>query len=300
MSCVLPPNLAPATSPKNYRTLAATMAQPTLRDRVHEIIFEADTPVGKVFDITLLVLIILSVITVMLESSDQWHDVYGLAFFRLEWIFTILFTIEYALRLWVTRRPWKYALSFYGIIDLVSILPAYLTLFLSGFGLQAFATIRILRLLRVFRVFKLGKYLGEGAQLRKALIASRNKITVFLFAVSLLVIVIGAVMYLIEGGTNAGFSSMPRSVYWAIVTLTTVGYGDITPQTNVGQFLSALVMIVGYAIIAVPTGIVTNEMMNATGQKSTYHNSQVCRYCAKEGHADDAVFCKYCGGRLNV
>ena len=276
------------------------MAQPSLRDRVHEIIFEADTPVGKAFDITLLVLIILSVITVMLESSDDWHNAYGPQFVTLEWVFTVLFTIEYVLRLWVTRRPWKYALSFYGIIDLVSILPAYLTLFLSGFGLQAFATIRILRLLRVFRVFKLGKYLGEGAQLRKALIASRNKITVFLFAVSLLVVVIGAVMYLIEGGSNTGFSSMPRAVYWAIVTLTTVGYGDITPQTNVGQFLSALVMIVGYAIIAVPTGIVTNEMMNTKGTRSNYNNSQVCRYCAKEGHADDAVFCKYCGGRLNV
>ena len=275
------------------------MAGYKTRDRIHEIIFEADTPTGKAFDVVLLVLIILSVITVMMESSDEWNERYGNIFLILEWVFTILFTIEYVLRLWVTRLPWKYATSFYGIGDLLAILPTYLTLVLRGFGGQAFAIIRILRLLRVFRVFKLGKYLGEGDQLRRALIASRNKITVFLFAVTLLVIIIGGIMYLIEGGSNEGFSSMPRAVYWAIVTLTTVGYGDITPQTNIGQFLSALVMIIGYAIIAVPTGIVTNEMMNSGNQKSTYTNSQVCRFCAREGHADDAVYCKYCGGRLN-
>ncbi|NJC26188.1 ion transporter [Neolewinella antarctica] len=274
------------------------MAQRRTRDRIHEIIFEADTPTGKYFDIILLVLIVLSVLTVMLESSEQWQRDYGRTFLILEWIFTIIFTIEYVLRLWTTIKPWKYALSFYGIIDLMAILPTYLTIFLSGFGAQAFVIIRVIRLLRVFRIFKLGKFLGEGDQLKMALIASRNKITVFLFAVTLLVIIIGAVMYLIEGGTNEGFSSIPRAVYWAIVTLTTVGYGDITPKTNIGQFLSALVMIIGYAIIAVPTGIVTNEMLN-TKAKGHQKNTQACRYCSRDGHDDDAEHCKYCGGLLN-
>lgn len=272
------------------------MANRRTRDRIHEIIFEADTPTGKVFDIALLVLIVLSVITVMLESSEEWNTAYGDVFIVLEWVFTVIFTIEYILRLYVTIRPWKYALSFYGIIDLLAILPGYLSFFLAGS--QTLVIVRIIRLLRVFRVFKLGKFLTEGDQLRRALIASRNKITVFLFTVSLLVVIIGSVMYLIEGQSNEGFSSIPRSVYWAIVTLTTVGYGDITPRTDVGQFLSAMVMILGYAIIAVPTGIVTNEMI--LGGRRTKTNTQVCRYCAREGHDDDAVYCKHCGGRLNA
>lgn len=272
------------------------MANRQTRDRIHEIIFEADTPTGKRFDIALMILIVLSVIVVMLESSEEWEAKYSSLFFVLEWIFTIVFTIEYILRLTVTIRPMKYALSFYGIIDLIAILPSYLSFFLVG--TQYFVIIRILRLLRVFRVFKLGQFLTEGDQLRRAMVASRNKITVFLFAVTLLVVLIGSVMYLIEGGQNDGFSSIPRAVYWAIVTLTTVGYGDITPQTDVGQFLSAIVMILGYAIIAVPTGIVTSEMFDqaATRRKT---NTQVCRYCTKEGHDDDATYCKYCGGRLN-
>ncbi|MEL7161341.1 MAG: ion transporter, partial [Bacteroidota bacterium] len=228
------------------------MANRKNRDRIHEIIFEADTPTGKAFDILLLALIVLSVITVMLESSEEWNRQYHDTFVILEWVFTVVFTIEYVLRLIVTIRPWKYALSFYGIIDLLAILPSYLSFFFAG--TQYFVIIRIIRLLRVFRIFKLGKFLVEGNQLSKALVASRNKITVFLFAVSLLVVIIGSVMYLIEGGSNEGFSSIPRSVYWAIVTLTTVGYGDITPQSDIGQMLSAIVMILGYAIIAVPTG----------------------------------------------
>ncbi len=272
------------------------MANRRTRDRVHEIVFEADTPTGKWFDISLLVLIVLSVITVMLESSEDWYSEYGQIFDTVEWIFTIIFTIEYLMRLWVTIRPWKYALSFYGIIDLIAILPSYLSFFLVGS--QYFVIIRIFRLLRVFRIFKLGKFLTEGDQLRRALIASRNKIMVFLFTVTLLVVIIGSVMYLIEGGENAGFSSIPRSVYWAIVTLTTVGYGDITPQSSVGQFLSAVVMILGYAIIAVPTGIVTNEIIGQNNG-SNFTNTQVCRYCTREGHADDALYCKYCGGLLN-
>ncbi|CAH0999287.1 hypothetical protein LEM8419_00585 [Neolewinella maritima] len=272
------------------------MADRSLRDRVHEIIFEADTPEGKIFDISLLVLICFSILVVMLESSEDYNEIYGTAFFYIEWILTIIFTIEYVLRLWVTIRPWSYALSFYGIVDILAILPSYLSLLVPNS--QYFLIIRILRLMRVFRIFKLGQYLSEGDQLGRAIIASRNKIAVFLFAVSILVIIIGSVMYLIEGGTNDGFSSIPRAVYWAIVTITTVGYGDITPQTQIGQFLSAMVMILGYAIIAVPTGIVTNEMIN-TDPKGSRVSTQVCRYCSKEGHASDAEFCKYCGGRLN-
>lgn len=267
------------------------------RDRLHEIIFEADTPLGKFFDVSLLVLIVLSVITVMLESSDDLRSRYGEVFFVLEWFFTIIFTLEYITRLYVTIRPMKYALSFYGIVDLLAIVPTYLSLLVTG--TKYFVIIRILRLLRVFRIFKLGKYLNEGAQLQRALLASRNKITVFLFVVVILVVLIGSVMYLVEGGQNEGFSSIPRGVYWAIVTLTTVGYGDITPSTDVGQFLSAMVMIIGYAIIAVPTGIVTNEIMSEQQKQKIHTNTQACRFCTKEGHDDDAVYCKYCGGRLN-
>lgn len=269
----------------------------SFRDRMHEIIFEADTPTGKFFDIALLVLIVLSVIVVMMESSDGWPEGWTEVFVVLEWVFTLIFTIEYVLRLWVTIRPMKYVLSFYGIVDLLAILPTYLSIFFAGS--QTIAVIRALRLLRVFRIFKLGKYLSEGDQLRRAMVASRNKIMVFLFVVTILVILIGSLMYLIEGGSNKGFSSIPKAVYWAIVTLTTVGYGDITPSTNIGQFLSAIVMIVGYAIIAVPTGIVTNEMLQAGKKTSTRTNTQVCRFCAQEGHDDDAVYCKHCGGRLN-
>lgn len=271
--------------------------QRPFRDKVHEVIFEADTPTGKFFDILLLVLIVLSVITVMLESSDGWPAGVKELFIILEWVFTVTFTIEYLLRLYVTIRPWKYALSFYGVVDLLAILPTYLSFFI--YGTQYLVVIRILRLLRVFRIFKLGKYLSEGAQLKKALIASRNKITVFLFVVTILVTLIGSLMYLIEGGQNEGFSSIPRAVYWAIVTLTTVGYGDITPSSSIGQFLSAVVMILGYAIIAVPTGIVTNELMGKTSSEAEKTNTQSCRFCTREGHDDDATYCKFCGGRLN-
>lgn len=271
------------------------MANRQIRNRLHEIIFEADTPEGKFFDVTLLALIVFSVIVVMLESSQEWDMKYGHIFTILEWVFTGIFTVEYLLRLLITVRPLRYATSFYGIIDLLAIVPTYLSLFLAG--TQYLVIIRILRLLRVFRIFKLGKYLVEGDQLRRAMVASRKKITVFLFAVSLLVVLIGSIMYLVEGGSNEGFSSIPRSVYWAIVTLTTVGYGDITPQTNGGQLLSAVVMILGYAIIAVPTGIVTNEMISANMKRRV--NTQVCRYCSQEGHDDDAIHCKYCGERLD-
>ena len=265
----------------------------SLRERLHEIIFEADTPTGKLFDILLLVFIVMSVLVVMLESVDQYAEAYGGLFLAVEWILTIFFTIEYCLRLYAVLRPWKYATSFFGVIDLLSILPTYLSLF--ALGSSSLLTIRALRLLRVFRIFKLGHYMNEGALIMNALRASYNKIMVFLFFIMVLVTIIGSVMYLIEGERNPAFTSIPRSIYWAIVTLTTVGYGDITPQTNIGQFLSAAVMILGYAVIAVPTGIVTNELI---GHQQIAENSQACRYCGKEGHADDAVFCKYCGEML--
>lgn len=265
------------------------------KERIHEVIFEADTPMGRTFDISLLVVISISVLIVMLESVDYIQVKYASLFFVLEWIFTIIFTIEYGLRIYAVYRPLKYMTSFFGVIDLLAILPAYLSLFFAG--THYFIVIRALRLIRIFRIFKLGHFLKEGAIITSALRASRAKIFVFLMSVTLLVIIIGALMYVVEGGNNDSFSSIPRSIYWAIVTLTTVGYGDIVPKTELGQFLSAVVMILGYAIIAVPTGIVSAEMVNATN--STKNNTQACRYCGREGHDDDAVHCKYCGELLN-
>jgi voltage-gated potassium channel len=267
-----------------------------LKERIHEIIFEADTPLGKLFDIVLLVAIILSVIIVMLESVDEYKQSYGQAFLILEWAFTILFTIEYVLRLYCVYRPLKYATSFFGIVDLLAILPTFLSFFLPG--AQSLLVIRALRLLRIFRIFKLGHFLSEGYFITQALKNSRAKITVFLSFILLLVTIIGSVMYLVEGAYgNESFSSIPRSVYWAIVTLTTVGYGDITPTSELGQFLSAVVMIMGYAVLAVPTGIVTTEMLKPNKRRV---NTQSCRYCGQEGHDDDAKFCKYCGEELNA
>lgn len=265
----------------------------SLKERLHEIIFEADTPMGKAFDVVLLILITISVLVVMLESVDGLQAKYSRLFFVLEWGFTIVFTIEYLLRLYAIYRPWKYATSFFGIVDLLAIVPTYLSIFIAGS--QYFLIIRALRLMRVFRIFKLGHFLTGGRTILRAMQASIPKITVFLVFVILLVTVIGAVMYLVEGGQNEGFANIPQSIYWAIVTLTTVGYGDITPRTAVGQLLSAAVMILGYAIIAVPTGIVTGEFINT----SRATNTQACRYCGREGHDDDALHCKYCGEKLN-
>ncbi len=264
-----------------------------LRERLHEIIFEADTPEGKAFDVGLIAAILASVLVVMLESVPEIHDRWGGLLYAVEWIFTVLFTVEYLLRLYSVRLPWKYATSFFGIVDLLSILPTYLSLFVAG--TQSLLVIRALRLLRVFRIFRLVKYSRAGLVIMQAMRSSRPKILVFFIFVVLLVTIIGAVMYLVEGGQEGSqFTSIPRSVYWAIVTLTTVGYGDITPITPLGQFLSAIVMILGYSVIAVPTGIVTAELFQARRT-----NTQACRYCAREGHDDDAVFCKYCGARLN-
>jgi voltage-gated potassium channel len=266
------------------------------REKLHEVIFEADTPIGKLFDIALLVLIVLSILLVMLESIDSFQASHRRILVIFEWILTVIFSIEYILRLWAVYSPWKYARSFFGIIDLLAILPTYIAFFFGG--AQAFLVIRALRLMRIFRILKLGHFLSEGQYIASALRASITKITVFLFFISILVTILGAVMYLIEGGTNIGFANIPSSIYWAIVTLTTVGYGDITPVTVVGKMLSAVVMVLGYAIIAVPTGIVTGELIKQA--RETRNNTQACRYCGREGHDDDAKYCKYCGKLLNL
>ncbi|WP_303721669.1 ion transporter [Malonomonas rubra] len=262
-----------------------------IRQRLHEIIFEADTQAGKRFDLLLIVSIVFSVVVVMLDSVAELQVPYGKIFYRLEWFFTLLFTVEYLLRLSCIGRPLKYAGSFYGVVDLLSIAPTYLSLLLPG-G-KYLLVIRILRLLRVFRVLKLVQYVGEANYLKRALHASRRKIQVFLLFVVLLMVLFGSVMYLVEGPEH-GFTSIPRSIYWAIVTMTTVGYGDISPQTDLGQALASLVMILGYGIIAIPTGIVTAEL--TVFQQLT---TQSCPQCSAEGHAPDANHCKYCGAKLN-
>ena len=262
------------------------------RSKLHEIIFEANTPAGKYFDIVLIVFIVLSVFCVMLDSVSEFRAAYSTPLHTLEWFFTLVFTVEYGLRLICVQRPWHYAISFYGIVDLLSILPAYLSLLIAG--THYLLVIRILRILRIFRILKLVTYLGEARQLTRALVASRRKIGVFLFTVVTLVVIMGSLMYVIEGEEN-GFTSIPRSIYWAIVTLTTVGYGDIAPRTDLGQLLAAFIMILGYAIIAVPTGIVTVEMSNAFRQPV---DNRACSVCAAEGHDHNAVFCKFCGGKL--
>ncbi|SHJ07405.1 voltage-gated potassium channel [Malonomonas rubra DSM 5091] len=263
----------------------------SFRQRLHEVIFEADTPAGKLFDLALIYSIIISVLVVMLDSVSELQLRYGQLFFVLEWGFTLLFTVEYLLRLSCIGRPLKYATSFFGIVDLLSIVPSYLSLFLpSG---KYLLVIRILRLLRVFRVLKLVQYVGEANYLLRALQSSRRKVLVFLLSVVLMMVIFGSVMYIVEGPEH-GFTSIPRSVYWAIVTMTTVGYGDISPQTDLGQALASLVMIIGYGIIAIPTGIVTAELTHAK-QVTT----QSCPQCSAEGHAPGAKHCKDCGALLN-
>jgi voltage-gated potassium channel len=262
------------------------------RFRLHEVIFEADTPAGKWFDVLLIVSILVSVVMVMLDSVSAIQKTYGQILLAGEWFFTILFTIEYLLRLLSVGRPVAYATSFFGVVDLLAILPTYLSIFIPG--AQYFMIIRLLRVLRIFRILKLVQYLGEAGLLMQALRASRRKIIVFLLVVSILVTIFGSLIYLIEDPKD-GYTSIPKSIYWSIVTLTTVGYGDISPKTSLGQALSALIMIIGYGIIAVPTGIVTVELAQAFGRKIS---TQACLECSAEGHDNDAKFCKYCGARL--
>ena len=264
-----------------------------LRARLHQVIFEADSPAGRAFDLVLLLAIVASVAVVMLESVASLRARAGPALRALEWGFTILFTIEYALRLFAVRRPLRYAVSVFGLIDLLAILPTYLSVFVPG--AQSFLVIRLLRLLRIFRVLKLAEYLHESRTLAQALRASRRKIQVFLLSVVTIVVVVGALMYVIEGEEH-GFTSIPLSIYWAVVTLTTVGYGDLAPATVLGRFLSILLMLTGYGIIAVPTGIVTAELTRVTraGPVST----QACPACGIGSHEHDAVYCRACGTKL--
>lgn len=264
------------------------------KEKLHEIIYEADTPAGKAFDIALIVLILFSVVLVMLESvasiDNQYHD----QLLLMEWIVTVLFSIEYILRIICIGRPKKYIFSFYGVIDFLSTIPLYISYIFSGS--QVFLALRALRLLRVFRILKLVQFIGESSVLLKALKNSRAKIAVFIYAVLILSIILGTLMYLIEGN-EAGFTSIPRSIYWTIVTLTTVGYGDIAPETPLGQFIATIVMILGYGIIAVPTGIVT-VAFNKEKKDSLHLNTQSCKDCSTEGHRDDALFCYHCGTKL--
>lgn len=262
------------------------------RNELYEIIYEADTKAGKWFDIILLIFIILSVVLVMLDSIPGIHQDYQKPILIAEWIFTIFFTIEYILRLILVRKPWKYALSFYGIVDLLAIIPTYASLIFVGSN--SLIVIRALRLLRIFRIFKLGGFMRQANIIVIALRNSRSKIFVFMYFILLMVIIIGSSMYFIEGGVNPSFDTIPRSIYWAIVTLTTVGYGDITPITHFGQFVSAIVMILGYSVIAVPTGIVSAELID----HSLKVNRQACPSCSREGHDNDAKYCKFCGETL--
>ncbi len=273
-----------------------------IKAKLSEIIFGVSTPAGKAFDIVLILFIVLSIFMVVLESVPAYHDEYGTLFNVVEWIITVFFTIEYVLRIWIIERPSHYIFSFYGIIDFLSILPSFLGLYLGG--TSGLSVIRGLRLLRIFRILKLSRYSKASSVLMDSLRASTTKISVFIFAVVMLVVIIGTLMYLIEGAGN-GFTSIPKGIYWAIVTLTTVGYGDITPTTALGQFLASIVMILGYGIIAVPTGIVTAEMTNQQNQKPgknaentpSFENKE-CPECGKRGHRKTAKYCYHCGGHL--
>ena len=269
------------------------MSDRTIRQQLYRVIFEHDTKAGRTFDIALIIAILLSVAAVMLDSVASISQRFGPYLKAIEWFFTILFTIEYVLRLYSAKRPGRYARSFFGIVDIVAIVPTYASLLFPG-G-RFLLTIRVLRVLRVFRVLKLVHFLGEASVLGRAMRASRHKIGVFLLTVLSVVVIVGSLMYVIEG-SDAGFTSIPVSIYWAIVTLTTVGYGDIAPQTALGQSLAALLMITGYGIIAVPTGIVTVELGKAS--RAAGKPRRTCAACKRGGHAPDAVYCKYCGTEL--
>jgi len=268
------------------------------RTKLHIIIYGHNTPAGKLFDLVLLIVILASIVLVMLESVKQIDAKYHTILNVAEWIVTILFTLEYIARIYTVKKPLKYITSFYGIVDLLSTIPKYLSLILVG--TQSLVALRALRLLRIFRILKLARFLGASNTIVKALHASRAKISVFLFAVVIVSIILGTIMYIIEGD-ESGFTSIPRGVYWCIVTLTTVGYGDISPVTPLGQFIASIVMIMGYGIIAVPTGIVTAEIATQKSQKSVDLNNgdvETCKGCGVEDHKDGADYCYNCGFQL--
>lgn len=263
------------------------------KKRIYEIIFEADTREGKIFDLSLIILITISILVVMLDSIQSVHDKYSMPLRITEWVITIVFTVEYILRIFVVKKPVSYILSFYGIVDLMAILPGLIVFMFPG--VQSFLVLRAVRLLRVFRILKFSRYTSAGRVLMHAIYRSREKILMFIAVVITLVVIFGTIMYLVEGEGN-GFTSIPVSIYWAVVTLTTVGYGDISPATGFGQFIASVIMILGYAIIAVPTGIVTSEMIRLPAST----NTQVCPKCLLDKHDDDAIYCRKCGTRLDA
>lgn len=269
-------------------------AEDSLRERLWRIIFLSDTKHGRIFDVVLLILISISVLVVMLESVEPLRKEHLLWFRILEWFFTIIFTIEYGVRLCTVRKKRRYALSFFGLVDLLSILPTYLALFFAG-G-QYLMVLRILRLLRMFRVLKMARHLGHANVLMNAMRASNPKIAVFLFSILAIVSIEGTLMYLLEGSVNPDFSSIPQSIYWGIVTITTVGYGDIAPVTVAGKMLASLIMLTGFSIIAVPTGIVTAEL--GRSMKKVDMDDRKCSQCGWEGHDRAANYCKHCGNKL--
>lgn len=266
---------------------------PQWKTRLHQVIYESDTSAGKAFDVALLIAIFTSIIVVMLDSVEEYNAQYGHIFYILEWMFTILFTLEYILRLICINKPMRFVLSPLGIIDLLALVPSYLIFIFTGTA--SLLVFRALRLLRVFRIFKLAHFLTEMRFLSTAIRGSLQKISIFMFTVLTLAVILGSIMYLVERGQN-GFNSIPQSVYWAIVTITTVGYGDISPATPVGRLLASVVMLLGYAIIAVPTGIITTELALASRQKGD--NPEACPNCGREGHDANAAFCKFCGAKL--
>lgn len=263
------------------------------RQRLYEIIFEADTRAGRIFDLSLIILILVSIFLVIIDSIEPVHDKYYYELRIAEWIITIIFTVEYILRIYTVYKPVKYVLSFYGLIDLIAILPGYI-IFIFSAG-QNLLVIRAIRLLRIFRILKLSQYTSAGRLLALALYRSREKIFMFLMVILALVIIFGTIMYLVEGREN-GFTSIPVGIYWTIVTITTVGFGDITPVTGFGRLIASIIMVLGYAIIAVPTGIVTSEFLRLPSQS----NTQVCPKCLFDRHDDDAMFCKICGTQLDL
>ena len=264
-----------------------------VKKKIRSIIFEASTPAGRAFDVFLIIVILLSVLVVLLDSVTSIHSEYGQVLLVIEWSFTLLFTVEYLLRLWTIQNTWLYARSFYGVVDLLGSLPTYLSIWFAD--AHYFLVVRVLRVLRIFRVFRMVRYVGEAELIAQALTASRRKITVFVCSVLALVVVFGSLMYLVEGGTNTEFSSIPQSIYWAVTTMTTVGYGDVAPDTALGRGLAAVIMIMGYGIIAVPTGIVTLELNEAHRKRA---NTRTCPECSAEGHSYEASFCWRCGSAL--
>jgi voltage-gated potassium channel len=264
------------------------------RQHLRAIIFGTETRWGRYFDISLIVCILLSVSLIFIDTIDSVHQEYGGLIRIGEWFFTVLFTLEYSLRLYCSENRFSYAKSFYGLVDFISILPSYLGLFIPG--ANAALAIRVLRLFRIFRVLKLLRYLAEGNLLLKAMMQSSRKVFLFFFSVSLIIMVLSVVMYVIEGPHN-GFTSIPKSMYWTVVTITTVGYGDITPQTPLGQGIAALTMLIGYSIIAIPTGILTAEISH---EMVKMRDLRKCSNCGKTGHDNEAKFCTQCGSELET